>query len=87
VVLGSAISGAGATRTTLLTDLAVIAAVQLPVSLWAVLAPGASLPRLWWAVAATYWISGAVYVGVYQLAPWARAAFAGHAGSVDRVSG
>jgi putative MATE family efflux protein len=74
VVLGNAITGAGATRTTLVTDLAVILAVQLPASLVAVLAPGATPARLWWAVAATYWISGVVYVGVYRWAPWARAA-------------
>jgi putative MATE family efflux protein len=74
VVLGNAITGAGATRTTLVTDLAVILAVQVPASLFAVLAPGASMPRLWDAVAATYWISGVVYLGVYRLAPWPRAA-------------
>ena len=74
VVLGNAITGAGATRTTLITDLAVIAAVQLPASLSAVLAPGTSLQRLWYAVAATYWISGVVYLGVFRFVPWARAA-------------
>jgi multidrug resistance protein, MATE family len=74
VVLGNAITGAGATRTTLATDLAVILAVQVPASLLAVLLPGATPSRLWWAVAATYWISGAVYAGVYRLSGWARAA-------------
>ncbi len=74
VVLGNAITGAGATRTTLLTDVAVIVAVQLPASLSAVLAPGATLGRLWAAVAATYGMSGLAYVGVFGLARWARAA-------------
>jgi len=74
VVLGNAITGAGATRTTLLTDLVVIVAVQLPASLAAVLAPGATLGRLWAAVAATYAVSGVAYVGVFGLVRWARAA-------------
>ncbi len=73
VVLGNAITGAGATRTTLLTDLAVIVAVQLPASLAAVLAPGATIERLWAAVAATYAVSGVAYVGVFGWARWARA--------------
>ena len=77
VVLGNAITGAGATRTTLVTDLVVILAVQLPASLVAVLLPGATPARLWWAVAATYWISGAVYAAVYRLSPWARAVRSG----------
>ncbi len=74
VVLGNAITGAGATRTTLLTDVAVILAVQLPASLLAVLVPGETLGRLWAAVAATYAFSGVAYVGVFKWAPWARAA-------------
>ena len=74
VVLGSAITGSGATRTPLITDLAVILAVQLPASLTAVLAPGASLGRLWAAVAATYAVSGAVYAFVFRFAPWPGAA-------------
>lgn len=74
VVLGSAITGSGATRTTLLADVAVILAVQLPASLVAVLAPGASMTRLWLAVAATYAISGIAYLFVYRWVPWAKAA-------------
>ena len=74
VVLGSGIAGAGATRTTLVTDLAVIAGFQLPASLFAVLLDGATPARLWAAVAATYAISGLVYLGVFKVAPWTKAA-------------
>jgi Na+-driven multidrug efflux pump len=74
VVLGNAITGAGATRTTLVTDLVVILAFQLPASLWAVLAPGATPGRLWAAVAATYVVSGVAYLVVFRFVPWARAA-------------
>jgi putative MATE family efflux protein len=74
VVLGNAIAGAGATRSTLLTDLAVVLAFQLPASILAVTMPGATLERLWLAVAATYAVSGVTYLFVFQLAPWMRAA-------------
>lgn len=70
VVLGSAITGAGATRTTLLTDLLIVAGCQLPVSLLAVALPGATLGRLWIAVAATYVISGIAYLLVFRLVRW-----------------
>lgn len=74
VVLGSAITGAGATRTTLLTDVAVVLLVQIPACAAAVLLPNASLGRLWTAVAATYAVSGVVYLVVYRLAPWMKRA-------------
>ncbi len=74
VVLGSAITGAGATRTTLLTDVAVVLLVQIPACSAAVLLPNASLGRLWTAVAATYAVSGGVYLVVYRLAPWMKRA-------------
>jgi putative MATE family efflux protein len=77
VVLGSAITGAGAMRTTLATDLAVVLGFQLPACIAAVLASGATLERLWLALAATYGISGVAYVAVFQLVPWMRAASAG----------
>jgi putative MATE family efflux protein len=70
VVLGNAITGAGATRTTLVTDLAVVLAFQVPASLLAVLLPGASLERLWMAIAATYVVSGVAYVIVFKYAGW-----------------
>jgi Na+-driven multidrug efflux pump len=70
VVLGSAITGSGATRTTLLTDLAVVLLVQIPACAAAVLLPNESLARLWAAVTLTYAVSGAVYLLVYRLVPW-----------------
>jgi putative MATE family efflux protein len=79
VVLGSAITGAGATRITLLTDLSVVLLVQLPACAAAVLLPGESLERLWAAVAVTYAVSGAVYLAVYRVAPWMKGALAGAA--------
>lgn len=76
VVLGSAITGAGATRTTLLTDVAVVLLVQVPACAAAVLLPNESLGRLWAAVAITYAVSGAVYLVVYRVAPWMKGAMA-----------
>ncbi len=73
VILGSAMTGAGATRTTLVTDLGVILGFQLPASLAAIALPGATLERLWIAVGATYAISGATYLVVFRVAPWMRA--------------
>jgi putative MATE family efflux protein len=74
VVLGSGIGGAGATRTTLVTDLTVIVGFQLPASLVAVLVTGATPGRLWSAVAATYALSGLLYLVVFKVAPWTKAA-------------
>lgn len=74
VVLGSAITGAGATRTTLLTDLAVVLLVQIPACAAAVLLPNESLGRLWAAVTVTYAVSGTVYMVVYRVAPWMKGA-------------
>jgi Na+-driven multidrug efflux pump len=74
VVLGSAITGAGATRLTLLTDLGVVLGFQIPACLLAVRIPGATLPRLWTVVALTYAVSGVVYVVVFQAARWMRSA-------------
>jgi putative MATE family efflux protein len=90
VVLGSAISGAGATRTTLVADLAVVLLVQLPACALAVLTPGASLFRLWLAVAGAYVITGAVFAFVFYRVPWTRAMtkleFAGRS-AAERESG
>lgn len=74
VVLGSAITGAGATRTTLLVDLGVVVAIQLPASMLAVLLPDATPERLWIAVAATYAASGIAYAIVFRFVPWLDAA-------------
>jgi putative MATE family efflux protein len=74
VVLGSAITGAGATRTTLVTDLAVVVGFQVPASLLAVLLPGATLERLWVSITATYIVSGIAYLLVFRLVGWMEAA-------------
>lgn len=74
VVLGSAITGAGATRTTLLTDLGVVFGVQVPACLLAVALPGASPDRLWISITVTYIASGVAYFIVYRFAPWMDAA-------------
>jgi len=42
--------------------------------LLAVLLPGATLPRLWTAVALTYAVSGVVYVIVFRGAGWIKSA-------------
>lgn len=79
VVLGSAITGSGATRTTLLTDVAIVIGFQIPACVLAVVLPGATLDRLWSALAATYALSGVAYVVVFKVAPWIRAAEQMHA--------
>jgi len=66
IVLGNAITAAGATKMTLLIDLCVVALVQVPLSLLAVSGANASMPRLWWAVALTSVASAIVYVAVYR---------------------
>lgn len=77
VVLGNAITGAGATRTALVTDLVVILGVQLPASLIAVLPSDADMTKLWVAVAATYVVSGLTYVLVFRFSPWTKASAEG----------
>lgn len=78
VVLGSAITGSGATRTTLLTDLGIVLAMQVPASLLAVLLPGASLERLWTAIAITYVASGIAYGIVFRFVRWMDAMTGAH---------
>lgn len=65
VVLGSAIQGAGASKLTLVIDLAVIALVQLPLS--AIVVGWFNEPtRLWQVVAITYCCFAATYVIFYR---------------------
>ena len=80
VVLGNAINGAGATRTTLITDLALVLGFQIPACSLAVRVTGSAPERLWVAVAAAYAISGIAYVLVFRLARWTEASV------LDRVS-
>ncbi|HET9959565.1 MAG TPA: MATE family efflux transporter [Polyangiaceae bacterium] len=65
IVLGSAIQGAGATRKALWLDGSVVLLFQMPISLLAVLAPGASTVRLFQAVALTYLAFALVHVASY----------------------
>jgi Na+-driven multidrug efflux pump len=76
IVLGSAIQGAGATRQALLLDASVVLLFQLPLSLVAVLAPGASAARLWQVVALTYLTFALVHVWSYRRGRFLRAVVA-----------
>jgi putative MATE family efflux protein len=66
IVLGSAMTGAGATRLTMFIDLGVIGAFQLPLALAAMSIGGTSEVRLWFVVAVTNVLSAAVYVLSYR---------------------
>jgi putative MATE family efflux protein len=70
IVLGFAMSGAGATRSAFRVDAAVILGFQVPVSLLAVLVFGASPVGLFRCVAATSWVSALAYVVVYARSQW-----------------
>lgn len=71
IVLGSAITGAGATKTTLVVDLALVALCQIPVCVLAMLLPGATPARLWAMIALSYAVSGVVYLVVFRFVRWA----------------
>jgi putative MATE family efflux protein len=73
IVLGSAMAGAGATRTTFAIDALVILAFQLPVSV-AAAAMGASLRVLFGCVAATNVVSAVAYAFWYGRGRWVFAA-------------
>jgi putative MATE family efflux protein len=75
IVLGSAMTGAGATRMTMFIDLAVICAFQLPLALAATSFGPASELRLWLVVAATNVISAAVYAVSYRRGTFLQRAF------------
>lgn len=74
VVLGNAMAGAGATRTTLLVDVAVILGFQFPLCILAVGVFGADKITLFRCVAATNVLSAAAYAWVYARGRWHRAA-------------
>lgn len=73
IVLGNAMAGAGATRTTLLVDAFVILGVQLPLALVVVLGFGGSLEALFRCVAVANVVSAAVYGVVFYRMRWVRA--------------
>jgi Na+-driven multidrug efflux pump len=70
VVLGNAMAGAGATRTTMWIDLAVILGFQFPVCIVAVWAFGAPRVVLFRLVAATNVLSALAYAAVYVRGRW-----------------
>ncbi len=70
VVLGNAMAGAGATRTTFLIDVAVILGFQVPLCVLLVWAFGASIHTLFRCVAATNVASCILYAIVYARNGW-----------------
>jgi Na+-driven multidrug efflux pump len=75
IVLGSAMTGAGATRITMLIDVAVIVAFQIPFALLVTSFGRPSPTRLWLVVAATNVLSAAVYAIVYRRGTFLQRAF------------
>ncbi len=73
IVLGNAMAGAGATRTTLAVDAFVILGVQLPLSLVVVLGFGGSIDALFRAVAFANGVSAVAYGFVFWRMKWVRA--------------
>lgn len=73
IVLGNAMAGAGATRTTFAIDALVILAFQLPVCLAVIGVFGGSLDALFRGVAATNVASALAYAVVYARGGWTKA--------------
>ena len=69
VVLGNAMTGAGATRTTLVVDALVILLFQVPICVTGVLL-GWSIDALFRCVAATSVVSAIAYAVAYRKVPW-----------------
>jgi Na+-driven multidrug efflux pump len=70
IVLGNAMAGAGATRTTFAIDAAVILAFQVPLCLLAMVLMHGSLRALFQCVAVTNVVSAVVYAAVYARGTW-----------------
>ena len=70
VVLGNAMTGAGATRVTLVVDAIVVLCVQAPLCVIAVAYAGAGLAGLFRCVAACGWASAIAYAFTYLRVPW-----------------
>jgi Na+-driven multidrug efflux pump len=79
VVLGNAMAGAGATRTTMVIDLAVILGFQFPACIVAVAVLGAPRVTLFQLVAATNLVGALAYAGVYAKGWWRASRAAGGA--------
>ena len=75
IVLGSAMTGAGATRTTMLIDLAVICAFGIAFALVATSFDRPSPMLLWVVVAATNVLGAVVYTSVYRRGTFLQRAF------------
>jgi putative MATE family efflux protein len=73
IVLGHAMAGAGATRTTLAIDAIVVFALQLPLSLAVVALAHAGLHGLFRCVAATNVAGAILYATIYTRGRWLRA--------------
>jgi Na+-driven multidrug efflux pump len=73
VVLGNAMAGAGATRTTLVVDLAIILGFQFPACIVAVAVLHEPRPFLFHLVAATNGVGAVVYAAVFAGGRWRRA--------------
>jgi putative MATE family efflux protein len=74
IVLGSAMTGAGATRVTMFIDLAVVGVFQLPFALVVTSLYQGSPVGLWLVVAATNFLSAAVYAASYRRGTFLRRA-------------
>lgn len=70
VVLGNAMTGAGATRVTLAVDVVVVLFAQVPLCIVAVALLRAGPAGLFRYVAACGWVSGAAYAFTYLRVPW-----------------
>lgn len=70
IVLGNAMSGAGATRTTLAIDAAVILALQIPLCIVAVVLGDGSVRSIFQCVAVTNVVSAVVYCVIYARGSW-----------------
>lgn len=73
IVLGNAMAGAGATRTTFAIDALVILAFELPICLAVVGAFGGSLTALFRCVAVTNVVSALAYALIYSRGAWVKA--------------
>jgi putative MATE family efflux protein len=77
IVLGSAMTGAGATRVTMLIDLLVVLLFQLPVSVAVVTMASATPAKLWFVLAVTNFVLAAAYVASYRGGKYLRSAVVG----------
>jgi putative MATE family efflux protein len=87
IVLGNAMAGAGATRTTFLLDAFVILLFQVPLSLVVVTVFGGSMTSLFRTVAATNVVAAVAYAVVYTHGTWMHSALIGPRAKRDLPTG